>query len=152
MKKIVFNNIPGAARNKAWMPNDYEGLNWENFAYVEESYAQSHFVSAWKNVFKYSRYGIYNADSAQTMYIRSNKPGRTFTLVNMDATVIDRSGAKWNMAGFKNNVKVYSQQIEFSNAGEYKLLELKYADIDEIKFTTFYDYPVLFIGCLNIIM
>jgi hypothetical protein len=152
VKKILFNNIPGSGRNPDIMPSGYEGLNWENLSYVEESYAHSHLSGQWKNVFKYSKYGVYNTQTTQVVYIRSSKKGQTFTIVSIDATIVDRSGSEWVITGFKNNLKIHSKQVKFQNPGQYQLLELNYKDIDEIQFRALSGIPALFIGCMNIII
>jgi len=61
------------------------------------------------------------------------------------------SNTQWNIAGYRDNIKVYSKDITFARQGEYTFIELNYADIDEVKFTTFNGYPELFIGCINVI-
>ena len=137
IKNIIFHDIPGSERDQDEMPDGYEGLNWENVCYVEESYAHSHLTSPWKNLFKYSRYGIHNVHGSQTMYIRSSRPGKTFTVTSLDATVVDRSGSDWVITGLNKNVKIHSQQVRFREQGQYQLLQLDYADIDEIQIHNF---------------
>ena len=150
-RKILFSNIPGAGRNREVIQSGYESLNWENFCYVEESYAHKSMVSAWETVFKYSRYVIYNKSGSQQMYIRSNKPLRTFSIESIDATVVDRDNSEWTFTGLRSNIKLYTKAVTFEKATQYKLISLNFADIDEITIITSKGYPDLVIGCINLI-
>ncbi|CAF3407706.1 unnamed protein product, partial [Rotaria socialis] len=150
VKQILFSNIPGAGRGSGNIPPGYEGLDWEDFQYIEESYAQSFMVSAWKDLFKYSRYIIHNVSGKKKMYICSSKPNETFTIKSMDATVVDRDNSQWMLTGLRSNVKLFTKTVTFHNHGLYQLIDLNFVDIDEMIFTTFNGYPSLAISRINL--
>lgn len=84
------------------------------------------------------------------MYIKSAKSKRLFSLISIDATVVDRSNCQWELTGFRDNLKIYSKQINFSDAGKYQFVQLNFDSIDEVKFTIFSGYPELLIGMIEV--
>ena len=149
-RKILFNNIPGARRTAEKMPDGYEGFNWENLFYVEESHAQSHLGSAWKNIFKYGRYGIYHPRGSRLTSIRSAKGKKLFSLISIDATLVDRCAVQWQITAFGDNLKIYSKTVTFSEPGKDQQIPLNWKSIDEVTFSFLSGWSEVFIGMIEI--
>ncbi|CAF1035057.1 unnamed protein product [Didymodactylos carnosus] len=152
-KLITFNDVANATTTYGRIPNGYHGLNWDNFWYLHESYANKN--SGYPNAFRHGHYIAFN-EGGRPMSM-SSLPHATFNIFTFEANAAFYDSLQLTITGFRNQKEIYTKTVtlEYTKSQVY---ELNWWNIDKLQFKSFggklhrgcCDFKDFILSCLNL--